>query len=131
MFDVSNNNVWHKYLPGSYSVECTATSGAITKIGEIQIIVKGITEQPTQVLTATVTVAPYFPQGMNYIFLCGTSAFSASTYTWDFGDGQKLLDVSNNNVWHTYSTPGTYNVKCDAKNSLGTQLAKGTLTVTV
>jgi len=131
LFDVSNKNVWHKYLPGSYSVECSATSGAITKIGETQINVKGTQEQPTQVLNASVSIAPYFPQGMNYIFLCGTNAFSASTYTWDFGDGQKLFDVSNNNVWHTYSTRGTYTVKCDAKDSTGTQLAKGVLTVTV
>jgi len=130
MYDVTNANVWHEYtIPGSHSVECTATNGETTKMGEIQINVGGVIEVPTVLEDATLSVAPWYPQGLNYIFQCDVNGFTAATYSWDFGDGQKMMDVSNSNVWHTFSASGPYNVECTAKDSTGAHLAKSTLTV--
>ena len=130
MHDVSNANVWHTFsTDGSYAVECTATDSVISQVGEIHINVGGIVEYPTDLLDATVAVAPYYPQGMNYVFTCDTDAFTPASYTWMFGDGQQLVDVTNSDVWHTYDVAGNYTIECDVKDSDGSQLAKGFLNV--
>jgi|GEM_PF-5298253 len=130
MHDVANSNVWHTYMTGgSYAVECTATNSEMSSIGEIHINVGGIVEQPTDLLNATVAIAQWYPQGLDYVFTCDTSAFNETSYTWDFGDGEKLIDVTNSDVWHTFGSEGNYTVICDTKDTTGTQLAKGTLDV--
>jgi len=98
-------------------------------MGEIQINVGGIVEVPTVVENATLSIAPWYPQGLNYIFRCDVNGFTAATYSWDFGDGQKMMDVANSNVWHTFSASGPYIVECAAKDSTGAHLAKSTLNI--
>jgi PKD repeat protein len=70
--------------------------------------------------TGYISIASWYPQGMNYIFICNPS-FGATSYDWNFGDGQKMFDVSNNNVWHTYSSAGIYEVTCTATNGVHTE----------
>jgi len=44
--------------------------------------------------------------------------FSASAFTWDFGDNSPRVTTGNGSVTHTYSGPGTYNVKLVMKDSI-------------
>jgi len=67
--------------------------------------------------SSTLSIAQWYPQGNNYIFICNAQGFIPTSYDWTFGDGQQLLDYSQNNVYHTY-LPGNYAVLCFAKNGL-------------
>jgi PKD repeat protein len=58
-------------------------------------------------------VAPGFPQDLSYVFVCNAS-FPVSTYNFAFGDGSQLMGLIDNNVYHTYSSPGNYTVTCTA-----------------
>jgi PKD repeat protein len=130
LYDQQTNDVWHTFLvTGQYQVDCTASDG-ITRVQQSKIIVRGgLPEEPTDVLNATISIASGFPQGNNFVFTCETEAFTAVSYTWYFGDGQKQTDMQTNNLWHTYDAAGTYTVECDAKDEMGTELAKGFLDV--
>lgn len=79
-------------------------------------------------LSATVAIAPSFPQNHDYVFVCNTTGFSASSYSWYYGDGQTLVNSSLDNVFHTYDS-GTYTVACRATD--GVNWAVGTLGITV
>ena len=37
--------------------------------------------------------------------------FTATSFTWDFGDGSAKITMGPGSAFHNYSTPGTYNVK--------------------
>jgi hypothetical protein len=65
--------------------------------------------------SAALSIAPWYPQGSNYVFQCNTTGFTPTSYDWFFGDGQMLLNISNDNVYHTF-TPGSFTVTCVARN---------------
>lgn len=44
--------------------------------------------------------------------------FGPSTFTWDFGDGSARVTTGNAPVFHTYATPGTYNVRLILNDSV-------------
>jgi hypothetical protein len=60
--------------------------------------------------STTLSIAPWFPQGRSYVFLC--SAAGASSYDFTFGDGNKNLGRGSGDVYYTFSAPGTYVVTC-------------------
>jgi PKD repeat protein len=131
LYDTQADNVWHTFdMPGQYQVDCTASDG-VTRVQQSKIIVGGMPEDPTVLKDAVVTMASGFPQGNSVVLTCDTSAFTAASYTWFFGDGQKLTDMFSNNVWHTYDLAGNYTVECNAKDEMGLQLAKGFLDVSL
>ncbi len=73
-------------------------------------------------------IAPWYPQGNNYVLVCNANGFTATSYDWTFGDGQKQLGMTNNNVYHNYNN-GSYDATCTAKSN--TQLGTGTLHIDV
>jgi hypothetical protein len=75
-----------------------------------------------------VSVAPYYPQGRNYVFYCKPD-FTATSYSWYFGDNSVQLNSASDNVYHSYANPGTYTVSCKAMSS--TKSGLGQLSVTV
>jgi hypothetical protein len=132
----ANQNVFHTYAPGEYTVTCTATDGVQEGTDTLAIVVgaddgsdegtndgsddgpqDGALEvTPVAVHEASLLIAPWFPQGLNYVFICQNDLENA-VYDWDFGDGQKLVGVTNKNVWHTFSSiEGT--VSCTARNEI-------------
>ena len=115
LYDVANSNVFHHYSHnGYYDVSCTPADGE----GNYAIAHLGVDVDMAQ---AHVDIAPWFPQGMNYVFECNTPGFGFTPefYDWDFGDGQKLYDVSNQNIWHTFGDSGEYMVSCTASDNYG------------
>lgn len=69
-----------------------------------------------------------WPQNGTVILEC-TNNFGANTFDWNFGDGESLTDVNNEDVMHTYDASGTYTAYCAATN--GDTTADDTLQVTV
>jgi PKD repeat protein len=74
------------------------------------------------------SIAPWFPQGRNYIFVCDPT-FEATSFTWYFGDGQMQLNSANDDVFHTYANAGEYLVSCTATD--GNNTGSDTLAVTI
>jgi hypothetical protein len=60
-----------------------------------------------------VSIAPWYPKNMSYVFFCNTN-FTATNYSWYFGDGEKLVQIKNWNVYHTYKRSGIYQLRCTA-----------------
>jgi len=86
------------------------------------------TTNTTNLTSTTLHVAPWYPQGGNYVFICDASGFTPTSYDWDFGDGQNLWDYNQDNTYHSYAN-GTYNLTCIAKNNEIS--SAGTLTINV
>ena len=79
--------------------------------------------------TVNVGIAPWFPQGKNYVFTCNAAGMVPTSYDWSFGDGQRQYDATRNDVYHTFGVAGDFAVTCTAKNG---QVAKvGMLNVAV
>lgn len=81
-------------------------------------------------ICATMNVKEWFPQGPNYVFECHVHGFRPIAYDWDFKDGQKLYDIHNENVWHTYTQNGFYVPSCTASDAHG-HWAIGWVAITV
>lgn len=64
--------------------------------------------------SATLRIGKWYPKGTHYVFHCDTNNTSPTNYSWHFGDGEKLLQIKNQNVYHVYKKPGTYTLSCTA-----------------
>lgn len=62
-----------------------------------------------------------FPVGMDYVFVCKPKGFKPVFFSYWFGDGEKLINIKNGNVFHTYLNPGNYTAKCSATNGKVTE----------
>lgn len=131
LYDMPVDNVFHRFgESGLYRVNCAASNSAY-RVGASKIIAGGIPEtafppgngsetnasEPDETPATVLSIAPYFPQGGDYVLVCDASGFTPTTYDWDFGDGSKLTDMSWNDVWHTYG-PGVYDARCTARNDV-------------
>jgi len=63
-----------------------------------------------QNISGTISIARWYPKGTHYVFFCNASG--AANYSWYFGDGQKLLQIKNDNVYHIFPGAGVYDVQC-------------------
>lgn len=69
----------------------------------------------------------WYPQGMDYVFVCEESGYDAASYSWNFGDGHTQTTATSD-VFHTYAGPGEYEVSCTASNG---ESESDTLQITV
>jgi PKD repeat protein len=119
--DTAADTVQYTYASsGNYNIYCAATEGSTTVFDTEAIAVT--------VPLATLDVQSGFPMNNTYVFVC-TNNFGADTFDWDFGDGEMLTDVSNDNVMHTYTTAGNYTAYCQATQ--GSMSASATLAVEI
>jgi hypothetical protein len=79
--------------------------------------------------SASLSVAPWFPQGRNYVFLCNATGFVPKWYDFDFGDGNKNAWRTQSDVYYTYPTAGTRTVTCTARDD--TKSVSSSIVVTV
>jgi hypothetical protein len=83
---------------------------------------------PSNTTSASVSIAPWYPKGRDYVFVCNTNGFTPTRYDWSFGDGNAQYN-SNRDVYYSYGAAGTYAVSCTASTSSISK--QGTLSVTV
>lgn len=60
-------------------------------------------------------IAPGFPQDGLYGFTCNPD-FNATAFSWEFGDGNSLSNITNSTVFHTFTEDGNYTVTCTGMN---------------
>jgi hypothetical protein len=83
-------------------------------------------------MSVNLSIAPFYPQNNIYMFQCNSTGFTPSTYDWFFGDGQKLVGVTNQDLIHVFPA-GTsypvsyYNVTCVGHSNA--TIANSTITV--
>lgn len=70
---------------------------------------------PTPV--GSLRIAPWYPKGSHYVFICDVPTPASGRYDWRFGDGEKLLGIRNRDVYHIFKRSGTYDVTCGAANA--------------
>jgi len=83
--------------------------------------------------TAAITAVPNPVDQVSYFTAVMESTFGGAgvTYRWDFGDGTPFTPVYKSaTAGHTYAAPGTYTVRVEATNALGTRTI-GETTATV
>jgi hypothetical protein len=68
--------------------------------------------------SVTVSIAPWYPKGRDYVFKCAANGFTATTYDWNFGNGNQQLGRTTNDVYYIYPAAGSYTVTCTAKGSI-------------
>jgi hypothetical protein len=80
--------------------------------------------------SAFLRIAPWYPKGTHYVFFCVTPSWRPVNYSWRFGDGEKLLFIRNDNVYHIFKRPGNYTVNCTATDGIATSQALLPVSVT-
>jgi len=115
--------VYHVYTPPTtpgtypYKVKLYASQGtpaSCTSVDSMMVYVK--VDTPLNCATVYSNLYPYAHGMAGYGNLSATSHhLSTITPSYDYGDGSAITDSAN----HTYTTPGTYTIKCnvDWKNS--------------
>jgi hypothetical protein len=84
---------------------------------------------PSRRVSATLSIAPYYPKNASYVFECTANNFTATNYYWYFGDDEFQPNSTNQNVYHTYAANGDYTVACTATD--GVRSATDVLPVSV
>jgi hypothetical protein len=120
-FNFSGNLPGHDYL---LYVGCSDLAGNVNNT----TITVNVPAAPSTNNSVSLSIAPWYPQGNNYIFVCAAQGFTPTSYDWSFGDGQTMYNYGQNNVYHTYPGSGTYNVQCTAK---GTQAKSASLQISI
>jgi len=94
--------------------------------GGVFLTAEGLAFDNIHIFDCPTTVAGFFstPNGQTVSFT--NTSTNATTYSWDFGDGNtsSLQDPSN-----TYATPGTYTVTLVATNACGTNTITHSITI--
>ena len=105
---------------GTYNVTLTATNGIGSSNKTKSIVVEGI--EPV----TDFTFSPEAPTTTTSVQFTDTSTGSPISWSWDFKDG---TTSSLQHPTHTFTTPGTYNVKLTATNASGSNAKTRSVTV--
>lgn len=101
---------------GTYTTTATVTN--ICGVSSTQTITLNISSG------SAIEEAGFFMEGDDYVCLNEAvifKGFGGSDFYWDFGDGSgfQYSSTTLEPVYHTYSSPGSYNVRMIAKNNCG------------
>lgn len=102
--------------PGTYSVILQAGNGAGMDT-EVQISYITIEDVPSAAFNIN-------QDGPEVSF--SNNSIAATTYTWDFGDGNSSMDAD---PVHTYTDDGTYTITLTASNDCGSVEVSNTITI--
>ena len=103
-------------VAGTYMVTVTDRNGSLATL---QVTIDCENSWPTAAFTSS-------QSGLNTYTFVNASAANATSYAWDFGDGQISTSV---NPIHVYATSGTYTVKLTSTNSCGADMETQVITV--
>ncbi|MBI2145200.1 CHRD domain-containing protein [Candidatus Woesearchaeota archaeon] len=88
-----------------------------------------VTAQAPPAPAASLFVKSFYPKGPDYVFVCNATNFDPFAFTWFYGDGHKLINISNSDTYHVYQALGNYVVQCIATD--GTITRDDTITINV
>lgn len=80
------------------------------------------TAQAAPQIMASLYVKAWYPKGPDYVFVCNVTGFTPTAYSWWYGDGHKLINITNGDTYHVYESLGNHTVACigtDGNNSAG------------
>ncbi len=64
--------------------------------------------------SVTMKIAPWFPQGRSYVFICEAAGFAPTRYDFSFGDGHTNNYRTTNDVYYTYGAAANVTASCTA-----------------
>lgn len=67
-----------------------------------------------------IAIKPWYPKDNHYVFVCDAIGMEPTSIDWFFGDGDKQQHSNNEDVYHVYDSPGTYDVRCIARDDTRT-----------
>jgi hypothetical protein len=84
---------------------------------------------PPEAIDANLFIKEWYPKGPDFVFVCEVEGFTPTAYSWFYGDGHKLLNITNRDTYHVYEELGEYEVMCIATD--GVNIASDTLMIEV
>lgn len=140
--NTESDNVYHTYpANGTYTAYCRifdSSDGTLAQSKSTTIVIghqSNNTNPPsnnTSTFTATLSNADWYPQGLNHIWVCNAAGGNGNyTYDFNFGDGTYQYGSTQNNVYHTYPSSGTYTATCTARDTSGKSATSSPKSVTV
>lgn len=78
---------------------------------------------------ADLHIMNWYPKGPDYVFVCNVSGFTPTSYNWFYGDGHKLINITNQNTYHVYEELGSHTVMCTGTD--GVNAASDTMEINV
>lgn len=114
---IFNQAVFHIFrVTGLRTVVCANadTNETASVTVDVNTTIAQDPSENTRNVSANISIAPFYPKGNDFVFVCEGNNFDPIAFTWDFGDGSKQVLSTNQDVFHRYSEPGTYNVSCEA-----------------
>jgi PKD repeat protein len=108
----NNSNTVSNLLGGDYKVE-------VSKMNQCATATKTIQLQGIDAAKADFTLPSVSNIGNNGVaaIVFPNTSTHATEFTWDFGDGKKLVTDNAVSVSHNYAKAGTYKVSLEAKNA--------------
>ena len=118
-------NPSHTYTsPGTYNVRLAVANSAGGTVSEKQIVVTASPVTPIAAFTASPMSGP----APLTVYFADQSTGNPTGWLWDFGDGSPASLEQNPS--HTYTSPGTYNVRLAVANSAGGTVSEKQIVVT-
>ena len=118
----SETNPCHTYSTGGTYVPELQVTSPIGCINSSLTLPNQISLNVISPPSANFSVSPLLSCGPTTVNIADSSAINASShisnYNWTFGDGS-VSTSPNNTLQHLYTTPGTYFITLQTKNSLG------------
>jgi PKD repeat protein len=116
---LAKSNTANNLLGGAYKVEVSKTGQCATAINTIEL--QGLTAAKAD-FTLPI-LSNIGGNGLAEVVLPNTS-MNATEFTWDFGDGKKLVTDNTVSVSHNYAKEGTYKVSLEARNANCSDVSK-------
>jgi hypothetical protein len=107
----ANSNTLSNLSGGNYKVEVSKTNQCATATSTIQL--QGIDAAVAEF--SLPSISNIGNNGLATIVFPNTST-NATEFTWDFGDGKKIVTNNTISISHNYTKAGTYKVSLEAKN---------------
>lgn len=115
LFGIQNENVYHTYVSnGIFNVSCF-TRTLTEKNATFNLVQNNTLSYVINGNDSFITIVKIEHEPNNYLLFCNTPNLNATLFDWDFGDGQKLLNIPNQNVFHTFNDNDPHNITCNAK----------------
>lgn len=122
--NTGEDNVFHTYAAGHYTVSCTAAEEDNSCSDSLEITVdyceQGVFNEQTGTCEEEkipgLDLATTAVDANGASFDCVATNYTPNNYDWDFGDNTTLLNQTSSSVHHEFESNGEYMVTCTASD---------------